>query len=158
MTDEPWNMGMVLKFDDARRLTIRAWDALRKSKGAIVFISGNAAVLPKAGAPAVGAINAAIEAPAKAFAERGIEECIQVNSFSPRAIMTGRRLPILEKAAVSRDITLEEAKQPFLKQASISRFGEAEEVADVAAFAVSAAANRMTATVLRMDGGEVKST
>jgi 3-oxoacyl-[acyl-carrier protein] reductase len=49
MTDEQWNMGMDLKFHGARRLTIRAWDALRKSKGAVVFISGNAAVIPKGG-------------------------------------------------------------------------------------------------------------
>jgi len=37
---------MELKFHGARRLTIRAWDALRESKGTVVFISGNAAVIP----------------------------------------------------------------------------------------------------------------
>jgi 3-oxoacyl-[acyl-carrier protein] reductase len=157
MTDEQWNTGMELKFHGARRLTIRAWDALRESKGAVVFISGNAAVIPQAGAAAVGAINAAIEALAKAFAERGIEDRVQVNSVSPGAIMTGRRLSMLEKAATSKQITLEEAKQQFLKQAGISRFGEAEEIADVMAFVVSPAARWMTGTVLRMDGGEVKS-
>jgi 3-oxoacyl-[acyl-carrier protein] reductase len=92
MTDEQWNTGMELKFHGARRLTIRAWDALRESKGTVVFISGNAAVIPRAGAAAVGAINAAIEALAKAFAERGIEDGVQVNSVSPGAVMTGRRL------------------------------------------------------------------
>jgi 3-oxoacyl-[acyl-carrier protein] reductase len=157
MTDEHWNTGMELKFHGARRLTIHAWDALRESKGTVVFISGNAAVIPKSGAAAVGAINAAIEALAKAFAERGIEDGIQVNSVSPGAIMTGRRLSMIEKAAASRKIALEEAKQQFLKQAGISRFGQAEEVADVMAFIVSPAARWMTGTVLRMDGGEVKS-
>jgi 3-oxoacyl-[acyl-carrier protein] reductase len=157
MTDEQWNTGMELKFHGARRLTIHAWDALRESKGTVVFISGNAAVIPKSGAAAVGAINAAIEALAKAFAERGIEDGIQVNSVSPGAIMTGRRLSMIEKAAASRKIALEEAKQQFLKQAGISRFGQAEEVADVMAFIVSPAARWMTGTVLRMDGGEVKS-
>jgi 3-oxoacyl-[acyl-carrier protein] reductase len=49
MTDEQWNTGMELKFHGARRLTIRAWDALRESKGAVVLISGNAAVIPKGG-------------------------------------------------------------------------------------------------------------
>jgi 3-oxoacyl-[acyl-carrier protein] reductase len=157
MTDEQWNTGMELKFHGARRLTIRAWDALRESKGAVVFISGNAAVIPKAGAAAVGAINAAIEALAKAFAERDIEDGVQVNSVSPGAILTGRRLAMLEKAATSKKVTLEEAKQHFLKQAGIGRFGEAEEIADVMAFVVSPAARWMTGTVLRMDGGEVKS-
>jgi 3-oxoacyl-[acyl-carrier protein] reductase len=157
MTDDQWNTGMELKFHGARRLTIRAWDVLKESKGSVVFISGNAAVIPKAGAAAVGAINAAIEALAKAFAERGIEDGIQVNSVSPGAIMTGRRLALLEKVAASKAITLDEAKQRFLKQAGIGRFGEAEEIADVMAFIVSPSARWMTGTVLRMDGGEVKS-
>jgi NAD(P)-dependent dehydrogenase (short-subunit alcohol dehydrogenase family) len=157
MTDEQWNKGMELKFHGARRLTIRAWDALKASKGAVVFISGNAADIPKPGAAAVGAINAAIEALAKAFAERGIADGVQVNSVSPGAIMTGRRLSMLENAAASRTITIEEAKTQFLRQAGVSRFGEADEIADLMAFVVSPAARWMTGTVLRMDGGEVKS-
>jgi 3-oxoacyl-[acyl-carrier protein] reductase len=157
MTDEQWNRGMELKFHAARRLTLRCWDALRESKGAVVFISGNAAVIPKPGAAAVGAINAAIEALAKAFAERGITDGVQVNSVSPGATMTGRRRAMLEKAAASKKITLEEAKREFLKQAGISRLGEAEEIADVMAFVVSPSTRWMTGTVVRIDGGEVKS-
>jgi len=71
--------------------------------------------------------------------------------------MTGRRLSMLERAAASKKITLEDAKQQFLKQAGIARFGETEEIADLMAFIVSPAARWMTGTVLRMDGGEVKS-
>jgi len=82
---------------------------------------------------------------------------LQVNSVSPGAIMTGRRLALLEKAAASKGIALEDAKEQFLKQASISRFGEAEEIAHVMAFIVSPVARWMTGTVLRVDGGEVKS-
>jgi NAD(P)-dependent dehydrogenase (short-subunit alcohol dehydrogenase family) len=156
MADDQWNTGMALKFHAARRLTIRAWDALSASNGAVVFMSGNAAAIPKAGAAAVGAINAAIEALAKAFADRGIQDGVQVNSISPGAIMTGRRVSMLEKAAASKQITLDEARQQFLKQAGIRRFGDAEEIADAIAFLVSPAARWMTGTVLRVDGGEVK--
>jgi 3-oxoacyl-[acyl-carrier protein] reductase len=157
MTDEQWDGGMALKFHGARRLTLRAWDALRASKGSAVFISGNSAEVPKAAAAAVGTINAAIEALAKAFADRGLADGVQVNSVSPGAIMTGRRLSMIEKAAASRKVTVDEAKQQFLRQAGIGRFGEAEEIADLVAFVVSPAAKWMTGTVLRMDGGEVKS-
>jgi 3-oxoacyl-[acyl-carrier protein] reductase len=90
MTEEQWNTGMELKFHGARRLTIRAWDDLRESKGAVVFVSGNAAVIPKAGTAAVGALNAAIEALAKAFAERGIEDGVQVNKNPIYSISFGR--------------------------------------------------------------------
>ena len=127
------------------------------TNGAVVFTSGNAAVTPKAGAAAVGAINAAIEALAKAFAERGIVDGVQVNSVSPGAVMTGPRMAMLEKAAASTNVGIEEAKLGFLKQAGIGRFGEPEEIADLLAFVVSPSARWLTGTVLRMDGGEVKS-
>jgi len=157
MTDKQWNAGMELKFHGARRLTVKAWDALKASNGAAVFTSGNAAVIPKAGAAAVGAINAAIEALAKAFADRGIEDGVQVNSVSPGAIVTGRRLSMLEKVAAAKNISLDDTKKGFLKQAGIKRFGSAEEIAEMMAFAVSPGVRWMTGTVLRMDGGEVRS-
>jgi 3-oxoacyl-[acyl-carrier protein] reductase len=53
MTGEQWSAGIELKFHGARRLTMRAWEALKASKGAVVFPLGNAAVTPKAGAAAV---------------------------------------------------------------------------------------------------------
>ena len=95
MTDEQWYRGMELKFHGARRLTIRAWDALKPSKGSVVFRSGSAALDPKPGFAAVTAINAEIIAMAKAFAEQGIKDGVQVNSVVPGAVMTGRRRSFL---------------------------------------------------------------
>jgi 3-oxoacyl-[acyl-carrier protein] reductase len=46
MTDEEWKAGMELKLHGARRLTIRAWDALKQTKGSVVFMSGSAALDP----------------------------------------------------------------------------------------------------------------
>jgi 3-oxoacyl-[acyl-carrier protein] reductase len=57
----------------------------------------------------------------------------------------------------SRKVGLEEAKQQFLQQSGIGRFDDAEEIADVMAFVVSPAARWITGTMLRMDGGELKS-
>ena len=47
MTDAQWADGMALKLHGARRITIHAWDALKESKGSVVFISGNSAEAPK---------------------------------------------------------------------------------------------------------------
>jgi 3-oxoacyl-[acyl-carrier protein] reductase len=89
MTDAQWEDGIALKLHGARRLTIRAWDALKASKGAVILISGSAALDPKPGFAAVATINAAIIALAKAFAEQGIKDGVQVNSVVPGAVMTG---------------------------------------------------------------------
>jgi len=53
MTDAQWEDGLALKLHGARRLTIRAWDALKASNGAVVLISGSAALDPKPGFAAV---------------------------------------------------------------------------------------------------------
>ncbi|MGA7919417.1 MAG: SDR family NAD(P)-dependent oxidoreductase, partial [Candidatus Acidiferrales bacterium] len=60
MTDAQWDDGMALKLHGARRLTIRAWEALKVSKGSVVLLSGSAALDPKPGFAAVAATNAAI--------------------------------------------------------------------------------------------------
>src|ERR1700728_2244948 len=74
MTDAQWEDGLALKLHGARRLTIQAWDALKASNGSVVLMSGGAALDPKPGFAAVAAVNAAIIALAKAFAEQGIKD------------------------------------------------------------------------------------
>lgn len=156
MTDAQWDDGMALKLHGARRLTIRAWEALKASKGSVVLISGSAALDPKPGFAAVAATNAAITALAKAFAEQGIKDGVQVNSVVPGAVMTGRRGSFFEKWAPAHNLTVEEAIKKFPEEAGISRFGKPEEIADLLAYLVSPAAKWMTGASVRMDGGEIK--
>jgi 3-oxoacyl-[acyl-carrier protein] reductase len=157
MTDEQWDDGMALKLHGARRLTIRAWDALKASKGSVIFISGSAALDPKPGFAAVAATNAAIIALAKAFAEQGIKDGVQVNSVVPGAVMTGRRESFFKKWAPAHNLSVEEAIKKFPEEAGISRFGKPEEIADLLGYLVSPAAKWLTGASIRMDGGEIKS-
>jgi len=156
MTDAQWEDGMALKLHGARRLTVRAWDALKASGGSVVLISGSAALDPKPGFAAVAAINAAIIALAKAFAEQGIRDGVQVNSVVPGAVMTGRRESFFKKWAPAHNLTVEEAIEKFPEQVGIARFGRPEEIAELMAYMVSPAAKWMTGASVRMDGGEVK--
>jgi 3-oxoacyl-[acyl-carrier protein] reductase len=158
MTDEQWQAGMELKLHGARRLTLQAWDALKRAQGSVVFMSGSASLDPKPAFAAVAATNAAITALAKAFAEQGIKDGVQVNSIVPGAVMTGRRRSFLEKWAPAHNMTVEEATQKFPQEAGISRYGQPEEIAELLGFMVSPAAKWMTGTSVRMDGGEIKGT
>jgi 3-oxoacyl-[acyl-carrier protein] reductase len=157
MSDEQWDAGMALKLHGARRLTVQAWPALKAAKGAVVLMSGNSAVFPKAPYAAVGTINAAIIALAKAFADRGIADGVQVNSVLPGPVMTGRRRSYLEHWAPLHSMTVEQATESFPREVGISRYGEPQDIAELMAFLVSPQARWMTGTTLRMDGGEVKS-
>jgi 3-oxoacyl-[acyl-carrier protein] reductase len=157
MTDRQWHDGMELKLHGARRLTIKAWDALKQSKGSVVLMSGNSALFPKAGYAAVGTINAAIAALAKAFADKGVVDGVQVNSVLPGPVMTGRRQSYLERWAPAHGMSVEEALIQFPKEAGLARYGQPEEIAELMAFIVSPGARWMTGSALRMDGNEVKS-
>jgi 3-oxoacyl-[acyl-carrier protein] reductase len=156
MSDAQWEDGLALKLHGARRLTIKAWDALKASNGSVVLISGSAALDPKPGFAAVATVNAAIIALAKAFAEQGIKDGVQVNSLVPGAVMTGRRQSFFDKWAPAHNLTVEEAMRRFPEEVGIRRFGKPEEIADLMAYLVSPAAKWMTGACVRMDGGETK--
>src|ERR1700690_4375236 len=157
MTDAQWEAGLALKLHGARRLTIAAWPALKTAKGAVVLMSGNSALFPKAPYAAVGTINAAIVALAKAFSDRGIVDGGQVNSVLPGPVMTGGRRSYLEHWSSIHRMTVAEATEKFPQDAGIARYGKPEEIAELIAFLVSPGARWMTGSTLRMDGGEVKS-
>ena len=156
MTDAQWEDGLALKLHGARRITVQAWNALKTSNGSVVLISGSAALDPKPGFAAVAAVNAAIIALAKAFAEQGIKDGVQVNSVVPGAVMTGRRESFFKKWAPAHNMTVDQAVQKFPEEVGIARFGKPEEIADLMAYLVSPAAKWMTGASVRMDGGEIK--
>jgi len=156
MTDAEWTDGLALKFHGARRLTLKAWEALKSVRGAVVLTSGATAMAPKPALAAVATINAAIAALAKAFSERGIADGVQVNSVLPGPVMTDRRRTMLSRYAAAQSLSLDDAMPRFAAEAGISRYGQPEEIADLMAFLVSPAARWMTGTAIRMDGGEAK--
>ena len=155
-SDDEWADGLSLKFHGTRRLTLRAWDALRQAQGSVVFISGSSAITPKASLAAVGTINAAVSALAKAFADRGVAEDVQVNSVLPGSVMTDRRRSMLEKYAAVDGIGFDEAVDRCAKETDIARYGAPEDIAALIVFLVSPPTRWMTGATLRMDGGEIK--
>src|SRR5580698_301830 len=157
MTDEQWKAGMELKLHGARRLTIRAWEALKQAKGSVVFMSGSAALDPKPAFAAVAATNAAITALAKAFAEQGIKDGVQVNSVVPGPVMTNRRRTFMEKWAPAHNMSVEDATKKFPEEAGISRYGKPEEIADLLGYLVCRLLLEKKRASVRVDGGEIKS-
>jgi 3-oxoacyl-[acyl-carrier protein] reductase len=156
MTDEQWDDGFALKLHGARRLAVHAWEALKTARGSVIFTSGNSAQAPKSGFAAVATVNAAIVAMAKAFADRGVTDGVQVNSVLPGPVMTDRRRSYMERYAPAHGMTVEEALEKFPSDVGITRYGEPEDIAELMAFVLSPAGRWLVGSALRMDGGEVK--
>ena len=156
MTDADWEEGLSLKFHGARRLAIAAWPELKRSKGTVVFTSGTSAITPKPALVAIGTINAAISAMAKAFAEQGLADGVRVNSISPGPVLTDRRRVMLEKYALSKNTPIAEAMESFAKETGISRYGQPEDIAEFIGFLVSPLGEWITGSSFRIDGGEIK--
>lgn len=156
LTDEQWDDGLALKFHSARRLTIGAWDALKASQGSVAITSGTSAYTPKASLAAVGTINAAILAMAKAFAERGVKDGVQINTILPGSVMTDRRMTMLEGYAEAHGLELNAAIDQFASEVGIARYGQPEDIANAFAFLFAPESHWITGTALRVDGGETK--
>lgn len=156
LTDEQWDDGLALKFHSARRLTIASWAALRESRGSVAITSGTSAYTPKASLAAVGTINAAILALAKAFADQGVKDGVQVNTVLPGSVMTDRRMSMLRGYADTQGLSLEAAIDRFAAEVGIARYGQPEDVANAVAFLFAPESHWISGTALRVDGGETK--
>jgi len=156
LTDEQWGDGFALKFHSARRLTIASWGALKATHGSVAITSGTSAYTPKASLAAVGTINAAILALAKAFADRGVKDGVQVNTILPGSVMTDRRMTMLQGYAETHGLSLDAAIDRFAAEVGIARYGQPEDIANAIAFLFAAESHWITGTALRVDGGETK--
>ncbi len=63
----------------------------------------------------------AISALAKAFADRGLVDGVQVNSIIPGSVMTDRRRAMLQRFADAKGLALDAAIDRFAAESGIAR-------------------------------------
>ncbi|MCF6284886.1 MAG: SDR family oxidoreductase [Candidatus Hydrogenedentes bacterium] len=121
---------------------------LRKTKGSIINMSSEVAVIGQAGAPSYVATKAAQIGLTKALALDLAQDGVRVNAVAPAGVMT----PLMQEWADS-EYDPREALAMVDDWHPIGRMATIEEIGEVCAFLASAEASFMTGQVLFPDGG-----
>ncbi len=161
LTEEDWADGFALKFYAAVRLSRAAWPHLKASDlkasgGSILNIVGVGGRTPGAEFAIGGSVNAAILSLTKALAGRGVTDGVQVNAINPGPVRTDRFARTLAARADAERVDAVEAEKRMVQAAGITRVGEPEDIAALAAFVVSPAGRLLQGSLLDMDGGQTK--
>lgn len=156
LTEEDWADGFALKFYAAVRLSRAGWPHLKTSGGSLLNIVGVGGRTPGAEFAIGGSVNAALLSLTKALADRGVTDGIQVNALNPGPVRTDRFARTLAARADAEGVDAAEAEKRMVQTAGITRVGEPEDIAALAAFVVSPAGRLLQGALIDIDGGQTK--
>ena len=138
------------------RLTRAAWPHLKARGGSVVSIAGIGGRTPGAEFAIGGSVNAAILSLAKALAERGIADGVQVNVVNPGSVETDRLKGRIDAARQRWSVGEAEARRRLVEEAAITRFGMPEDIAGLVAYIVSRRGRFLQGALIDIDGGQTK--
>jgi NAD(P)-dependent dehydrogenase (short-subunit alcohol dehydrogenase family) len=156
LTEEDWMDGFALKFFGAVRLTREAWPHLKQRRGAVLNIVGVGGRTPGPEFTIGGSVNGALLTFTKALADLGVRDGIQVNAISPGFVRTDRLEGWLSSEAAQHGGDIEAAAREMVRRANIVRMGEPGDIANLAAFVLSAQGKFLQGSLIDMDGGQTK--
>ena len=125
----------------------------KKRWGRIVFVAGNAAVLPNPGNLPTSVTNMSIHIMTRSLADAVSKDNILVNVVSPGLTNTQRARDVMAPMAEKTGKDVEEVISNFGKSLPAGRIAEPEEVAKVVVFLSPEACSFMHANAIYTDGG-----
>jgi NAD(P)-dependent dehydrogenase (short-subunit alcohol dehydrogenase family) len=156
LTDADWLDGFALKFFGAVRLVRAAWPHLVRRRGSVLNIIGIGGRTPGAEFTIGGSVNGAGLSFTKALADIGIRDGVQVNAINPGWVRTDRLRALLQSAADQLGGDMLAAVEQVVRRSNIVRLGEPEDVANLAAFILSAEGSLLQGSLIDLDGGQTK--
>lgn len=158
VTDEQWRQyfeSMVLSPIQLTNIVLPGMRARRFGRIVIVLSSGVTQPIPNLGLS--NSLRLALVGWAKTLAGEIASDGVTVNGLAPGRIHTGR-VDELDAAAANRsDRSLEEIRQTSRASIPMNRYGDTAEFAAAATFLASRQASYITGSVMRVDGGMIRS-
>jgi 3-oxoacyl-[acyl-carrier protein] reductase len=158
ISDESWNAQFQAMFLSAIRLTRFVLPGMRKRNfGRILLVVSSGVVQPIPNLAISNALRAALVGWAKTLAGEVAAEGVTVNCLAPGRIATDRVVEFDQNRARRDGIPVEEVQRQSRAAIPAGRYGDPDEFAAVAAFVASPKSSYLTGSVIRIDGGLIRS-
>lgn len=139
-------------------LTTGVIEGMKKEHyGRIINIISTSVKIPLKNLGVSNTIRGAVASWAKTLSNELAQFGITVNNILPGLTKTQRLQSLVETTAATQGLSTEEVEQQMLDEVPAKRFGEAAEIAAVAAFLATPAAAYVNGTSIRVDGGRTGS-
>lgn len=125
--------------------------------GRIVNIVSTSVKIPLKNLGVSNTVRGAVASWAKTMSNELAPYGITVNNVLPGMTKTGRLDSLIASTAEKTNVSVEETERKMVAEIPAGRFGEAEEIAAVAAFLCTPAAAYVNGTSIRVDGGRTGS-
>jgi 3-oxoacyl-[acyl-carrier protein] reductase len=156
--DAVWKAQFEAMFLSAVRLTRAALPGMRKRGfGRIIAVVSSGVVQPIPNLGISNAIRSALVGWAKTLANEVAGDGITVNCLAPGRIATDRVAELDRGRAGREGIGVEEVERQSRAAIPVGRYGDPAEFAAIAAFLASSRSSYMTGSVIRVDGGMIRS-
>jgi len=153
LPDDAFVDGFALKYFAAVRLSRLFWPLLKAAHGSIINIIGAAAKTPGANFLIGGSVNSAFANFAKGLAEIGNKDDVNVNVIHPGMVETDRIVQLLAQFGKANNCTPDEARKQMMQKSGARRFGQVEDVAELALFLARPQARHIQGAAIVVDGG-----
>jgi 3-oxoacyl-[acyl-carrier protein] reductase len=158
ITDAGWSVQFEAMFLSAIRLTRLALPGMRKRGfGRILLVVSSGVIQPIPNLALSNALRSGLVGWAKTLANEVASDGVTVNCLAPGRIATDRLVEFDTNRAEREGISLEQVQEQGRAGIPAARYGEPDEFAIVSAFLASPRSSYVTGSVIRIDGGMIRS-